>query len=41
MTAGEQRTLTELLRARTMLTRQGRARLERLLAKAAAEQAAQ
>lgn len=32
----EQRALTELLRARTMLTRQGRARLARLLAKAEA-----
>ena len=34
LTPTERRTLTELLRARLMLTRSGRARLARLLAKA-------
>ncbi len=36
LTPTERRTLTELLRARLMLTRSGRARLARLLAKAGA-----
>lgn len=35
LTPAEQRALEQLLRARTMLTRQGRERLARLLAKAA------